>query len=184
MPRLRCARLSVSMACPLIRRHWRDLHCNWERMCRSVLPQRLAGCGVLERSSITGHLLPALHGVLVNPLVGVSTAGIFRHLGLSPGSTANAEISGGFEDVKDTGAALDWLADCRNDLEPAACHLEPVICDVLSAIGQLSGCRLSRMSGSGATCFGLFEDAGSAGAAARTLAAQNPKWWVMATALV
>ena len=127
---------------------------------------------------------PALHGVLANPLVGVSTAGIFRHLGLSPGSTANTEISGGFDEVKDTDAALDWLADCRNDLEPAACHLEPVIGDVLGAIDQLSGCRLSRMSGSGATCFGLFEDAGSAGAAARTLAEQNPKWWVTATALV
>lgn len=127
---------------------------------------------------------PPLHAVLVNPLVGVSTAGIFRHLGLAPGSTANAGIADRFGEARDSAAALGWLANCRNDLEPAACHLEPVISDVLGAVDQLPGCRLSRMSGSGATCFGLFIDAGSASAAARTLAEQNPKWWVMVTALV
>lgn len=126
---------------------------------------------------------PAFCAVLVNPLVGVSTADIFRHLGLSPGSRINSGITDGFADVKDTGAALNWLANCRNDLEPAACHLEPVIRDVMSALSQLPGCRLSRMSGSGATCFGLFEDAGSASDAAAGLARQHPEWWIVKSPL-
>ena len=127
---------------------------------------------------------PRLHAVLVNPLVGVSTARIFRHLGLAPGSKANVAITDAFADVTDTGAALAWLAVCRNDLESAACHLEPVIADVLAAVGQLPGCGLARMSGSGATCFGLFEDAQSAAAAAKALAQDHREWWVVATALV
>ena len=126
---------------------------------------------------------PSLYAVLVNPLVGVSTADIFRHLGLAPGITANTGIPDRFGDAGDSAATLGWLANCRNDLEPAACHLEPVICDVLDALRQLSGCRLSRMSGSGATCFGLFEDADGAATAAAELARQHPKWWVVATAL-
>lgn len=127
---------------------------------------------------------PSLHAVLVNPLVGVSTAGIFRHLGLPPGSAANTGLADEFDDANDTRAWLDWLADCRNDLEPAACHLEPVISDLLSAIRQLPDCRLSRMSGSGATCFGLFENAASADEAAKVLSRQYPQWWVTSTALV
>lgn len=127
---------------------------------------------------------PRLHAVLVNPLVGVSTASIFRHLGLAPGSKANAAITDAFADATDTGAALAWLALSRNDLEPAACHLEPVISDVLGAVGQLPGCGLARMSGSGATCFGLFADAQDAAAAAKTLAQDHHEWWVVATALV
>jgi len=127
---------------------------------------------------------PSLHAVLVNPLIGVSTAGIFRHLGLAPGSQANSGIKGGFDDAGNTQAVLDWLQTCRNDLEPPACHLEPVISDVLNAVGQLAGCRLSRMSGSGATCFGLFETPEGAAAGAAELALQHPKWWVAATALV
>lgn len=126
---------------------------------------------------------PSLRAVLVNPLIGVSTAGIFRHLGLAPGSTANTDIPDRFGEAGDSAATLGWLANCRNDLEPAACHLEPVICDVLGALRQLSGCRLSRMSGSGATCFGLFEDADSAVAAAAQLTRQHGEWWVVATAL-
>ncbi|WP_108879633.1 4-(cytidine 5'-diphospho)-2-C-methyl-D-erythritol kinase [Anderseniella sp. Alg231-50] len=150
-------------------------------VCVSSTACRMRGIGEIIDSWTPA---PSLYGVLVNPLVGVSTAGIFRHLGLSPGSAANSEISDRFADVHDTGAVLGWLAECRNDLEPAACHLEPVIRDVLSAIARLSGCRLSRMSGSGATCFGLFEDSGSAAAAAADIARQHPEWWVVDTALV
>lgn len=129
-------------------------------------------------------LAPSLHAVLVNPLIGVSTAGIFKHLGLVPGSRADTGIKGGFDGVNNTDASLGWLKTCRNDLEPAACHLEPVISDVLRAVGQLPGCRLSRMSGSGATCFGLFENADGAATAAAELARQHRTWWVVATALV
>ncbi len=127
---------------------------------------------------------PSLHAVLVNPLVGVSTAGIFKHLGLAPGSPANSGIEGGFEQAGNVHAALAWLQTCRNDLEPPACHLEPVISDVLSAVSELPGCRLSRMSGSGATCFGVFGNAEDAAAAAAHLARQQSEWWIAATELV
>ncbi|MGI9511823.1 MAG: 4-(cytidine 5'-diphospho)-2-C-methyl-D-erythritol kinase [Anderseniella sp.] len=126
---------------------------------------------------------PSLHAVLANPLVGVSTAGIFRDLGLAPGSTANSGIPDRFGDAGDSGSTLAWLAGCRNDLEPAACRLEPLIGEVLGALGQLPRCRLSRMSGSGATCFALFDDADGAAEAATTLAKQWPEWWVTFSAL-
>jgi 4-diphosphocytidyl-2-C-methyl-D-erythritol kinase len=75
------------------------------------------------------------------------------------------------------------LADSRNDLEKPAIELQPVIRDVLAALYSLQGCRLARMSGSGATCFGLFETARTAAAAARKLRVEHPSWWIRATAL-
>lgn len=126
---------------------------------------------------------PSLHAVLVNPRIGISTADIFRHLGLPCGNISNAAIPYAFGAEGTVSASLAQLASCRNDLQPAACHLQPVISDVLQAVRQLPGCRLSRMSGSGATCFGLFEDADSASAAAQELARHRCGWWVAATAL-
>jgi 4-diphosphocytidyl-2-C-methyl-D-erythritol kinase len=72
----------------------------------------------------------------------------------------------------------------RNDLEQPAIALEPVIADVLAMLRKSEGCLLARMSGSGATCFGLFETARSATAAARRLRSRHPTWWIRATALV
>jgi len=58
-----------------------------------------------------------------------------------------------------------------------------VIADVLCVLNKLPGCRLARMSGSGATCFGLFETNAAATAAARTVRVGYPQWWVRATVL-
>jgi 4-diphosphocytidyl-2-C-methyl-D-erythritol kinase len=77
-------------------------------------------------------------------------------------------------------ALLAWLASEGNDLEPAAISIAPPIADVLGAIAGLAGCRLARMSGSGSACFGLFDSARAASAAARRLAAAHPSWWVRA----
>jgi 4-diphosphocytidyl-2-C-methyl-D-erythritol kinase len=77
-------------------------------------------------------------------------------------------------------ALLAWLSSERNDLEKAAFSIAPQIADVLSAIMGLPGCRLARMSGSGSACFGLFDSARAAAAAARRLAAARPSWWVQA----
>ncbi len=68
-----------------------------------------------------------------------------------------------------------WLADRKNDLEAPAIRLVPSIGEVLHAIAAMRGCLLARMSGSGATCFGLFADATTAEAAAAELA--RPGWW-------
>ena len=75
-------------------------------------------------------------------------------------------------------ALLAWLASERNDLESAAISIAPQVADVLRALVGLAGCRLARMSGSGSACFGLFESARAAAAAAKQLAAAHPSWWV------
>ena len=61
--------------------------------------------------------------------------------------------------------------------------LQPVIAEVLSSLRALAGCGLARMSGSGATCFGLFDTGRAAAAGARTLRARHPTWWIRATTL-
>jgi 4-diphosphocytidyl-2-C-methyl-D-erythritol kinase len=123
---------------------------------------------------------PDLHAVLVNPRVAVSTAAIFKALALRPGQPAGT----GMGEMPARSGCLDWLAGCRNDLQPAACDLQPVIGLVLDAIAATDACRLARMSGSGATCFGLFDDADAAEIAAERLRQAHPGWWVAATRLM
>jgi 4-diphosphocytidyl-2-C-methyl-D-erythritol kinase len=120
--------------------------------------------------------LPRLAAVLVNPAVAVPTREVFAKLRVGPGRPAAPRLAS-----KD--AALDAISRGENDLEPAAIEVAPVIADVIAAIRDLPGCRLARMSGSGATCFGLFDSTAAASAAARRLRAGHPAWWVRATAL-
>lgn len=122
--------------------------------------------------------LPPLPAVLVNPGVAVSTPEVFRRLERrdNPGLLAVP----GFRGVAD---ATGWLAAQRNDLEPAALALAPQIGEALAALTAVRGCLLARMSGSGATCFGLFPDEAEARQAAEGIAASRPGWWVVATVL-
>jgi 4-diphosphocytidyl-2-C-methyl-D-erythritol kinase len=78
---------------------------------------------------------------------------------------------------------LRALQKGRNDMEDAASVLAPVIGHVLAVLSGARGCRLARMSGSGATCFALFETCRQAGAAARAISLGHPEWWVKATVL-
>jgi 4-diphosphocytidyl-2-C-methyl-D-erythritol kinase len=119
--------------------------------------------------------MPALPALLVNPGVAVATAEVFRKLALTPGQAALGPIPQRGGDV------LAWLTACRNDLQPVAVMLVPVIGMVLDHLAASSGCRLARMSGSGATCFGLFEDPEAAEAAGQRLRAEG--WWAAATML-
>ncbi len=80
-------------------------------------------------------------------------------------------------------ALLEFLDTQSNDLERPAIAIAPVIGDVLAALRALPGCRLARMSGSGATCFGLFSSAIAARAAAKTLRGKYQHWWVRAGTL-
>jgi 4-diphosphocytidyl-2-C-methyl-D-erythritol kinase len=84
---------------------------------------------------------------------------------------------------RDAAALTDWLARQRNDLEAPATALAPGIGAVLTALRGAAGCDLARMSGSGATCFGLFQTRDLAEAAAAALAAAHPGWWVRAVRL-
>lgn len=80
-------------------------------------------------------------------------------------------------------AFVAMLAVDRNDLESAARSLVPAIATVLDALRDSSSCRLARMSGSGATCFGIFASSRAAAAAARKIKAAHPHWWVRPSVL-
>lgn len=128
--------------------------------------------------------LPRLPAVLVNPGVAVATAPVFTALGLASGEQGPAgpehpPIAAGPRRPD----LLALLAGARNDLESPALTVAPVIGEVLGTLRALPGCRLARMSGSGATCFALFDARTAAEAAARSLAQVQPSWWVRATAL-
>lgn len=121
--------------------------------------------------------LPSLPAVLVNPGRPVSTAAVFaaRRGPFSPSTQCPT--------VTDRDRLVGWLRDGGNDLEAPARALQPEIGRVLEALACCSGCRLVRMSGSGATCFGLFDATEEAHAAAREIAGAEPDWWVRATTL-
>jgi 4-diphosphocytidyl-2-C-methyl-D-erythritol kinase len=80
----------------------------------------------------------------------------------------------------DVEALATFLAAQRNDLEPPARAVAPAIGEVLAALVGQTGCRLARMSGSGATCFGLFLGAAPAKTAATEISRSRPGWWVVA----
>jgi 4-diphosphocytidyl-2-C-methyl-D-erythritol kinase len=124
--------------------------------------------------------LPALSALLVNPRVAVPTKDVFVALAAPPvGAIPEAEEGTRF--ATSAAALIEQLAEGRNDLEPPAIKVAPVVAEVLAAIRALPGCRLARMSGSGATCFGLFDTLRSAVAGAKKLHAAQPTWWVEAT---
>lgn len=79
---------------------------------------------------------------------------------------------------------IDYLQDTRNDLQGVAIEMMPEIVDVLKALGQDQNCLLSRMSGSGSACFGLFAKRKYAEDAATKLGQQYPSWWIRAAAIL
>lgn len=120
--------------------------------------------------------LPPLWIVLANPGVGVSTPAVFRALTDRDGSPMPAS-PGAWRDGAAFGQDMRML---RNDLQGPACRIAPVIADVIAAMAAQQGCVLARMSGSGATCFGLFVSAVAAEAACQRLARAQARWWVRA----
>ena len=147
-------------------------------VCLDPKARLMQGAGERVGPGLGMRPLPA---VLVNPRVAVPTPQVFAALGLARGAGAN------------TGPPLDLnllksdpfraLAQARNDMQPAAQRLAPAIGETLDLISATPGVRLARMSGSGATCFGLYEDRHAAARAARALRAARPAWWVRATLL-
>ena len=129
-------------------------------------------------------LLPPLSAVLVNPGIALATKDVFAALDRPPvAPDQNDPVSPRRVFPREVRPFIEHLQGETNDLEPVAISLRPIIADVLTALGSTSGCRLARMSGSGPTCFALFDDAGAASAAARKLKEQHPEWWVAATLL-
>ncbi|WP_460275080.1 4-(cytidine 5'-diphospho)-2-C-methyl-D-erythritol kinase [Celeribacter sp. ULVN23_4] len=139
-------------------------------VCLRSKPMRMRGIG----EALEPVHMPALHMVLVNPRVEVSTPDVFKRLE----SKTNPEMPDKLPHWPDTLALIDWLSAQRNDLEPPAVKLVPEVAAALAALALAPGAQLVRMSGSGATCFALFADRYAADVAALQLAEGNSWWWV------
>ena len=127
--------------------------------------------------------LPPLYAVLVNPRVAVETKQVFARLGLQPGETLGFGAHPVVGDGLSFEALLPLLKKGRNDMEDAAQVIAPVINHVIAVLSAARGCKLARMSGSGATCFAIFDTRRAAVTAARVVQRDHPDWWVAATLL-
>jgi len=143
------------------------------------LAGRAAFMGGIGEDLTPAPALPKASLLLVNPGVAVLTPAVFR---ARKGPFTQA---GRFEDTPADAGALAALLQARsNNLTEAAIALQPVIETVLAALEACPGVLLARMTGSGATCFGLFADADEAANAALTLGPANSDWWVRPAPLV
>jgi 4-diphosphocytidyl-2-C-methyl-D-erythritol kinase len=127
--------------------------------------------------------LPKLFALLVNPQVRAPTRDVFAALGLAPGSQLESAARSAAPLEFDAGAFWDVLSLGGNDLVAAAIRVAPAIATVLKSLSQIPEAKATGMSGSGATCFALFDDRRSTAAARRIIAAEHPGWWVEATCL-
>lgn len=144
-------------------------------VCRFGQPTQVGGIG---ETITAARGWPHTWLVLVNPRVPLSTADVFKaYDGHYHPSNQNTFAKGTFSDF------IEFLSGQRNDLTDAACAAAPVVHEVLQQLTGLSNCALARMSGSGPTCFGLFETQDTAERAAQKLAKKRQDWWVKATPL-
>lgn len=123
--------------------------------------------------------IPALSLLLVNPLVQVSTPAIFTSLKRKDNPPLK-EIPPSFDHQQ---SLVEWLQQSRNDLQHPAILNCADVQTCLNAIAECDGILLSRMSGSGATCFGLFADEQTAEKAANHLSETHANWWAVTTKL-
>jgi 4-diphosphocytidyl-2-C-methyl-D-erythritol kinase len=136
-------------------------------VCLSGTPARMQGIG---ESLTPVPRLPPFGLVLVNPGAAVATPAVFK--ARSGAFSEPATLPPRWDDAASLAA---WLRGTRNDLEPPALTLAPLIGEVLAALRADPCCLLARMSGSGATCFGLFDTPAVAESVAAALA--RPGWW-------
>ena len=143
-------------------------------VCLAARPSFVGGVGEKIEAA---PALPAAGLLLVNPGVALATPSVFtgRRGGFLP--------PGRFDESPASAVALAaMLRERENDLTGAAISLAPVISNVLDALELSPGCHLARMTGSGATCFGLFDDESAAASAAGEI--MRDGWWVEATRIL
>jgi len=145
-------------------------------VCLSGGPRLVGGIG---ESMVPPPALPPAWLVLANPRLPVATVAVFRERRGPFSAAARWQ-----EALPDAAALAAVLADRGNDLAAPACRLAPVIGEVLDELSALPGCLIARVSGSGATCFGLFSDQAAAGRAAEGLAGRRPLWWIAAAPML
>jgi 4-diphosphocytidyl-2-C-methyl-D-erythritol kinase len=123
---------------------------------------RMQGVGEVI-TELQQAVAPAI--LLANPMQACGTADVFRTIGLKPGDHMGSALD------------IDNTAVWRNDMTAAACKVLPVIDEVLNELRTLKNTGAVRMSGSGATCFALFDDLNAAEKAATELRGRRPQWW-------
>ena len=152
-------------------------------VCLDPRPRIMRGIGEILSAPLP---LPRLHALLVNPGVAVSTKLVFSGWKPSASPIRVSDTAANFADLpnmQDEEKLLRWLASAANDLEAPAIALEPAIAEVLASLRAAAGCRLARMSGSGATCFALFSSAVDTASAGKSLRAEFPDWWIAETVI-
>jgi 4-diphosphocytidyl-2-C-methyl-D-erythritol kinase len=157
-PRLAAAALAVGADVPV---------------CLAAKARVMRGIGEILSAPVG---LPPLPAVLVNPGDATATRDVFRAFAGMHGDTAP------LGEVPKAGF-IEFLHVHGNDLTPAAIACVPAVGEVLDVLAALPGVRLARMSGSGSTCFALFDTAAEATHAAGTLRSGRPDWWVGAATL-
>ena len=145
-------------------------------VCMSCETARVRGVG--EKTEAL-DILPPLPAVLINPGIRLSTASVFERLdgsrtGDGPPRTPSGKLT--FSGV------VEWLESLENDLEPVAAEIVPQITEVLQALRAHGSC-IARMTGSGATCFGIFPNIQKAQAAALRTRRLRPEWWIEVTTI-
>ncbi len=148
-------------------------------MCLDNTPKRVQGIG--EKISPFHQLdphMPPMPIVLINCGEKISTPQVFNNLANKNQQPIAMNNVGKLSDV---GMVADFLQTTRNDLQPVAVRHAPAIALVLNRFEESKGCLLARMTGSGATCFGLFDTNANADKARASIAKTHPDWWCVAT---
>ncbi|MEM0906944.1 MAG: 4-(cytidine 5'-diphospho)-2-C-methyl-D-erythritol kinase [Pseudomonadota bacterium] len=143
-------------------------------VCLHERAVRMQGIGDV----LTPFTCPPIPAVLINPRVPMPTPAVFRALSVKSHPPL-PDIDGA--DTPD--ALMTWLKGTRNDLQPPAEALSPKIAEAVAAMSTRPGCVLARMTGSGATVFGLFQDHDAQQEATAHLKANHPDWWVRSALL-
>ena len=148
------------------------------------LDQRFAVMWGLGEKVSALEALPRTPVVLVNPGVALATADVFRALDAGRYEGMDRQSLDDTHPAFDTvGDLVAYLESKGNDLEQAAIGLAPIVGDVKASLSAQAGCLIARMSGSGATCFGIFDGQASARQAADRLGRAHPEWWVVTSNL-
>jgi 4-diphosphocytidyl-2-C-methyl-D-erythritol kinase len=171
--------------------HGLDVSDHWLRQIGLKLGADLPVClmgwpcfvGGIGEDIVAAPPLPAANLVLVNPGLPLPTVEVFRRRAQGPDGGRYSAPARWADGIDDVGVLAERLASRNNDLTGAARAIMPEIGHVLDLLGRQPGCRLTRLSGSGATCFGLFVDEAAARVAAAEIGAARPGWWAVATRL-
>ena len=143
-------------------------------VCMLSKTARMSGIGD-KISKVSG--VPNCGILLVNPGIPISTVNVFQ---LFEGDFSN-QVK--IPKIENSEAFFDFLSNQKNDLQDAAIKIAPIIKEVLNILTDDPNCRLARLSGSGGTCFGLYEDEATALFTAESMFGHFPDWWIQPTRL-